>query len=112
MFVDFTKNSMKSLEHLHKKAEKQADIEFGKFIRTRDGKCMICGRKDQLNAHHILPRERRETRHDERNAITLCILHHKFSLDISPHKNAFEFFVWYQANFPENFNYLKSKCLI
>lgn len=113
MIEKSAKISMKILNATQqaKAKEKQADIEFSRMVRARDGCCMICGRTDNLNAHHIIPREYRPTRHDARNAITLCILHHKFSLEISPHKNAFVFFLWYQKNFPDDWNYLKAKLM-
>lgn len=98
----------KSQKQINKKIEKEADILFAKVIKERDNwSCAVCGRKDCLNTHHIIPREDRRTRHDLLNGITLCILHHKFSLEISPHKNAFEFFCWLEKNRPDQFTYLK-----
>jgi len=93
-----------------KRAEKEADIAFAKAVKDRDGwKCIICGTNENLHCHHILPRERKDIRHDLINGATLCCLHHKFSLLISPHKNAFEFFIWLQKNRFEQYCYLKSK---
>lgn len=90
-----------------KRDEKKADIQFAKDIKVRDGmKCVICGSEKSLNTHHLFPRERRDTRHNPLNAITLCILHHKFSLAISPHKNAVEFVLWLRWNRPEHFKFL------
>jgi 5-methylcytosine-specific restriction endonuclease McrA len=95
-----------------KQIEKEKDMDFSDIIKIRDGhKCVICGRSDHLNTHHIIPRENRATRHDLMNGITLCVLHHKFSLEISPHKNAFEFFLWLKKNRPEQFNYLLPFCV-
>ena len=97
-----------------RKQEKEADRKFANDIKFRDGwVCSICkkvmDRKQDLHCHHIIPRENRELRHDLMNGIALCCLHHKFSLEISPHKNAFEFFVWLEKNRPEQFWYLKEK---
>ena len=93
-----------------RKKEKEADIAFSKSVKARDfWQCAICNSHENLHCHHILPRERRDLRHDFLNAITLCCLHHKFSLEISPHKNAFEFFVWLERNRPQQFEYLKGK---
>ena len=102
--------SKSKLLKLARKLEKEQDKEFGKSVKDRDGwKCVICGDTNKPNCHHIVPRENRELRHDFMNGITLCILHHKFSLKISPHKNAFEFFCWLEKNRPEQFLYLKDK---
>lgn len=82
-----------------KKLEKQLDIAFALDVKERDNfECVICHSKDRLNCHHIIPRENRLFRHNINNGITLCILHHKFSLEISPHKNAFAFFQWLIKN--------------
>lgn len=102
--------SKSKLLKLARKLEKEQDKEFGKAVKERDGwKCVICGDTNKPNCHHILPRENRTLRHDLMNGITLCILHHKFSLKISPHKNAFEFFCWLEKNRLEQFLYLKDK---
>ena len=93
-----------------RKIEKNKDIAFAKEMKAKDGnKCAICGRVEYLHTHHIIPREDREFRHDPMNVITLCAKHHKFSLDISPHRNAFCFFLWLMENRIEKFNYLKNK---
>jgi len=85
---------------------RKADARFALEIKRRDGfKCLICGSTRQLNTHHILPRERKDIRHNPLNAVTLCILHHKFSLNCSPHKNAFEFFVWLAEHRPEQYDF-------
>jgi len=81
-------NKLKEARKLLKKQDKEWSIA----IRKRDKKCMICGSKKFLNAHHLIPREIKEFRHDLRNGITLCAKHHKFSYQISAHKNALVFF--------------------
>lgn len=98
------------MEKALKREEKERDIQFAKDVKTRDGwQCVLCPNRENLHCHHILPRERRDLRHDLKNGITLCCLHHKFSLEISPHKNAFEFFCWLEKFRPETFQYLKEK---
>jgi hypothetical protein len=95
-----------------RKELKEADIAFALTVKSRDcWKCVICGSDKNINCHHILPRERRDVRHNLLNGITLCVLHHKFSLNISPHKNAFEFFVWLSRNRVEQYIFCKSMCL-
>ena len=69
--------------------------------------CAVCSSTKHLNAHHILPRERRNTRYDPQNGVALCALHHQFSRELSAHHNSFAFFVWFMRNRPEQFKYLK-----
>lgn len=92
--------------------EKLQDIAWSKNVKERDGhQCVICGDGLKPNAHHIIVREVRETRHDLNNGITLCVKHHKFSRVISAHNNSFVFFCWLEKNRPEQFNYLKQLSL-
>lgn len=50
-------------------------------------KCLIRGQSHggNLNAHHLLSRSLLATRHDPRNGVCLCSLHHIFSKTLSPH---------------------------
>ena len=43
-------------------------------MRKRDGECLLCGKKDSLNAHHWIHSRAQGNRHrwDVRNGITLC----------------------------------------
>ena len=47
-------------------------------VRTRDGKCLVCGATENLQAHHwLVSRARsRKYRFDLRNGVTLCYGHH------------------------------------
>lgn len=65
--------------------------DWSKAVRDRDQCCVVCGRTDFLNAHHILPKETyHEFMYEEINGITLCPTHHKFG-KYSAHKNQ----VWF-----------------
>ena len=75
--------------------------EWAEMVKARDGnRCVICGKEagkgsgKGLNAHHILPKEQIATRFDIGNGITLCPKHHKFSNEMSAHKNPFVFYRW------------------
>lgn len=84
--------------------------EWSKKVRASYGnKCAICGSTKYLNAHHIIPREVKEFRYDEDNGISLCSTHHKWCLEISPHRNPFVFFVWFMNTYPIKFTNLISK---
>ena len=43
------------------------------------GHCMICGKTDTLNAHHIVGRRNRNVRWDLYNGVCLCSGHHTFN---------------------------------
>lgn len=103
MVKKVTKSSIKEYES---KELKTADLLWAQQVKERDGwTCVICGSTKMVQAHHIHPRERRDTRHNILNGVSLCCLHHKFSLNISPHRNAFEFVLWLAKNRPEQFEY-------
>ena len=59
-------------------------------IRVRDAganQCAVCGAKEHLNAHHILPKEGyHQYAYADWNGICLCPTHHKFGR-LSAHKN-------------------------
>jgi 5-methylcytosine-specific restriction endonuclease McrA len=79
-------------------------------IKERDNfECVICKSSHYLNSHHLLPRERKDTKFDLLNGLTLCVKHHMFSREISAHNNPFAFFVWLQHNRPEVYEYLLLK---
>lgn len=101
------------------------DKEWSRQVRERDDNaCVICGRKSgeehlnyrgkiiktKLSAHHILPRQLKGTKHDISNGISLCGEHHKYSGEISAHKNPLAFFLWMEIHRPEILEYLQEKC--
>ena len=93
---------------LERKELKARDKEWSKKVREI-GYCLHCGRTENLNACHIIPREIRAFRHDLENGICLCAKCHKFSYQFSNHKNSFAFLLWFKEKFPEQFNNLKIK---
>lgn len=48
-------------------------------------RCAVCGRGGTLNAHHLINRGHQATRFNLRNGIALCVHHHKFDINCSPH---------------------------
>jgi 5-methylcytosine-specific restriction endonuclease McrA len=82
---------------------KKLDKLWSESVRKRDGKCMYCGSKDYLNAHHIFSRSNRSTRWDINNGITLCSGHHKFSSTFSAHKTHVEFTYWLEEKLGRDF---------
>ena len=85
------------------------DKEWANQVKERDGECVICGEKEKLNAHHIIPREIHETKLDINNGISLCPKHHIFSRIISAHNNPLGFFIWLIKNRPDQLDYLVDK---
>lgn len=55
-----------------------ADKKWSKLVRERDGKCRACGKRPPyvLQAHHVRPRGRSNTRYLLANGITLCAYCH------------------------------------
>lgn len=89
-----------------KKQFKQWSID----VRNRDdNKCVICNKTKFLNAHHLIPRENKNFRFDLDNGISLCAGHHKFSNEISPHRNPITFVLWMQKNKKKQLNKLMKK---
>lgn len=61
---------------------KRADKEFSKWIRERDGKCVRCGKKTNLQASHFWSRSHSSVRYDPENVDTLCAGCHIFKWEI------------------------------
>lgn len=70
------------------------------------GHCMICGRTDFLQAHHILPKEYyHEFQFVVINGVCLCPKCHKFG-KWSAHKNPVWFTEWLRKNRPEQYQWV------
>lgn len=85
---------------------------WSKAVRERDGgACFICGSKERLAAHHILPaRTWPECKFDLENGISLCGRHHTMGKE-SVHRGSGSLLVFLklQKERPEQFSYLVSK---
>jgi 5-methylcytosine-specific restriction endonuclease McrA len=104
------KITKKELEKQRKLELKKLWMETRQKVIDRDKGCVICGSRQQMNVHHIIPRENEEYFFDTNNLITLCIKHHKFGspkADLSAHRNSFPFYLWLEENKPEQFEYCK-----
>jgi len=80
------KITKKELKRLEQKKLQKDDREWSKKIREVYPECIICGSKVRLNAHHIIPREIKKTRHELFNGVSLCPKHHKWGIN-SAHRN-------------------------
>lgn len=84
-----------------KKEDRKKLKEWAEAVKERDGfECIICGHSERLNAHHIIPREIKETRYELSNGATLCPRHHKYSVKLSAHRNPMAFALWLIDNRP------------
>lgn len=81
-----------------KKLEANVWKRMREFAISRDKGCVICGRIDKINVHHLFPKEIKEFKYYLPNLICLCPNHHKYSLDVSPHKNPIMFYEWMYKN--------------
>ena len=89
---------------------RKLDKEWSLKIRNKFGnKCVICPAERYIHAHHIIPKEIKEFRHDLDNGISLCAKHHKFNYEISAHKNPLAFFKFMSENYPEHMDRLMKK---
>jgi len=100
----------KDLKKLEKRKIKKQFLEWSKNVKERDNyQCVICKCTKYLHTHHIIPREIHPLRFDIDNGITLCAKHHKYSYEISPHKNPFVFIKWFEKNFATQYLALRIK---
>ena len=107
--IKITKAKLKKLE---RRQTKRYFREWAALVKERDNRqCVICQKKERLNAHHIIPREIKELRFDINNGISLCPKHHQFNREISAHGNSFAFIEWFRNNRHKQYKYLKNRIL-
>lgn len=83
-------------------------IEWSKLIRKK-GYCEVCLKNKNLNAHHILPKDRYQNlMFEELNGICLCVSCHKYN-KYSAHKNGIWFTEWLKVNRNDLYTYVMSK---
>jgi len=109
-FTKITKKQIAKKERIEKNKKLK---EWSRLVRERDkNKCVICKESKYLHAHHILPKEAKIynfLKFDVNNGISLCPKHHKYSYEISPHKNPFTFMSWLKNERFEQYAYLLNK---
>ena len=55
-----------------KKLVSKLDKVFSLYIRGRDKRCVLCGKREDLNCGHLLTRNAYSTRWDEQNCACVC----------------------------------------
>jgi hypothetical protein len=70
--------NVKSVEngYTKKQLNKTIDKLWSEYVRKRDGKCIICGSTNHIQAHHIFSRRYMSLRYNVDNGVTLCFAHH------------------------------------
>ena len=93
-----------------RKFQKAQDKLWAIGVKNRDSnQCIICSSTKLLNAHHLFPREIKYLRLDIDNGCCLCPTHHKYSLEISAHRNPLAFLIWLVHNREEQLRRLFTK---
>jgi len=83
--------------------KKECDELHSLIIRLRDGKCMRCGTKNNLQRAHLINIGHMAHRWDENSSITLCYACHI----LWGHHHPLEFSEWLQETYPTKYNYWK-----
>jgi hypothetical protein len=81
--------------------------DLWKLIIHDRGRCAV-GNDDcssKLEAHHLISRGNKSTRHCIENGILLCCNHHKFSVKLSAHKAPLAFSEWLEDNDPDTYEW-------
>lgn len=65
-----------------KRLKKKCDALWSEAVRTRDGECVLCGKKDGLNAHHWIHSKAQGNKHrwNVKNGVTLCFACHIYKV--------------------------------
>ena len=91
------------------KLRKKSDNLWAKLVKLRDGnQCAICGNQKYLNAHHLISRKVFKYRWKIENGISLCPVHHNFSVELSAHTAPWAFEEWLRKN---GTNQYKQHCI-
>jgi hypothetical protein len=93
------KITQKKIKSMARTAKRKALAQWSLDVRERDGnKCVICGQKEFLNAHHILNKFKFSKYMLEINCgIALCPAHHQFG-KFAAETNAVFFADWLMRN--------------
>lgn len=77
--------------------ENQLDAAWAKYVKERDGVCMMCGGNGVLAAHHSFGRVHKMTRWDVDNGVALCWPCHQYRA----HGDPLGYSAWFKSKFGE-----------
>ena len=65
-----------------KRLKNKCDKLWSEAIRTRDGECILCGKKEGLNAHHWIHSRAQGNSHrwDVKNGVAVCFACHLYKI--------------------------------
>lgn len=94
---------MKKLTKLQK-LENDLDEAWRVLVKLKaGGKCEVCGKKENLNAHHIFTRRNKAVRWCLDNGLALCPFHHTLNSKFSAHATPVTFHPWLVKNRGQSF---------
>jgi len=103
------KDTKKYKLKIEKREKKKKDKAWADHVKLNfNNRCALCLETKYLNAHHIIPREIKEFRHQEMNGIALCPKCHKWGIN-SAHRNPLWFFMMLEKTYSLKINFLKRK---
>jgi hypothetical protein len=85
---------------------RKLDKAWAEKVKQR-GSCEYCGKRENLQAAHIIGRTNRRLRWDERNGVCLCVRCHLFGPE-SAHKNPLAFLRWLETYRPDDLAYVEA----
>jgi hypothetical protein len=87
-------------------AMRKADATWGAAIHAA-GRCAVgVGCSGPLEAHHLIRRSVKATRHAVENGILLCAFHHRYA-KFSPHAGPKAFGQWLEKNMPDRWAWMQ-----
>ena len=84
-----------------KKLENYMWKKVRQIVIERDKGCIVCGSREKMNVHHLIPKNHKFLKHEPLNLVTLCPLHHRFSFEISAHQNPILFNLFLIGKYPD-----------
>ena len=74
---DESELTQKEYKYLFRKQKERTDAAFSKYIRARDGACVLCGSVEALQCSHVFTKNAHgSVRWDEMNAHAMCAACH------------------------------------
>ena len=104
------KKTKKKLASEARTAQRKALQEWSKSVRDRDSnQCAVCSRKEYIQAHHIIPKERFKVyMFEEMNGIALCPSCHKYG-SFSFHRHPVWSVLWLKKNRPKQYKWVAER---